>query len=57
MKQKTLQKDYQEFLQEQQIKNAPPKTFKRVYTKIGRNNACPCNSGKKYKNCCINRKK
>lgn len=22
--------------------------------KIGRNDVCPCNSGKKYKNCCIN---
>lgn len=25
--------------------------------KIGRNSLCPCNSGKKYKNCCINKKK
>ena len=25
--------------------------------KIGRNQACPCGSGKKYKNCCRNRKK
>ena len=23
--------------------------------KIGRNDACPCGSGKKYKNCCINK--
>lgn len=22
--------------------------------KIGRNDPCPCNSGKKYKNCCMN---
>ena len=22
--------------------------------KIGRNDSCPCNSGKKYKKCCIN---
>ena len=22
--------------------------------KIGRNDPCPCNSGKKYKKCCIN---
>ncbi len=29
------------------VKNAP----KRV-TKIGRNDPCPCGSGKKYKNCC-----
>jgi uncharacterized protein YecA (UPF0149 family) len=25
----------------------------RVKTKVGRNHPCPCNSGKKYKNCCI----
>jgi hypothetical protein len=25
------------------------------YTKIGRNEPCPCGSGKKYKKCCINR--
>ena len=24
--------------------------------KIGRNHPCPCGSGKKYKNCCLNRK-
>ena len=24
--------------------------------KIGRNQPCPCKSGKKYKNCCINKK-
>lgn len=23
---------------------------------IGRNDKCPCNSGKKYKKCCINKK-
>ena len=25
----------------------------RDYPKIGRNDACPCGSGKKYKNCCL----
>ena len=25
---------------------------KRVEKKIGRNQHCPCGSGKKYKNCC-----
>lgn len=29
---------------------------KSVYqVKIGRNDPCPCNSGKKFKKCCINR--
>lgn len=27
------------------------KTLKRAYPKVGRNDACPCGSGKKYKNC------
>ena len=29
-----------------------PKTVKRKGKKIGRNDPCPCGSGKKYKNCC-----
>jgi uncharacterized protein YecA (UPF0149 family) len=29
----------------------------RTEPKIGRNEPCPCGSGKKYKNCCINKKK
>ena len=26
----------------------------REYPKIGRNDPCPCGSGKKFKNCCMN---
>ena len=26
----------------------------REHEKIGRNDLCPCGSGKKYKNCCLN---
>lgn len=26
----------------------------REHEKIGRNDPCPCGSGKKYKNCCLN---
>lgn len=29
-----------------------PGTVKREAAKIGRNDACPCGSGKKYKKCC-----
>ncbi|MCK4255943.1 SEC-C domain-containing protein, partial [candidate division WOR-3 bacterium] len=29
-----------------------PKTFMRDGKKVGRNQPCPCGSGKKYKNCC-----
>jgi preprotein translocase subunit SecA len=31
---------------------APKKTVKREAEKIGRNDPCPCGSGKKYKKCC-----
>jgi uncharacterized protein len=27
-------------------------TYQRTTTKVGRNEACPCGSGKKYKQCC-----
>jgi hypothetical protein len=27
-------------------------TYRRVATKIGRNDPCPCGSGKKFKHCC-----
>jgi len=30
-------------------------TYKREGVKVGRNDPCPCGSGKKYKNCCLNK--
>ncbi len=32
-----------------------PETFRREQPKVGRNDPCPCGSGKKYKNCCMNK--
>ena len=32
--------------------NVIPTTVKRVGAKVGRNDPCPCGSGKKYKQCC-----
>ncbi len=32
--------------------DAKPETVKRESAKIGRNDTCPCGSGKKYKKCC-----
>jgi hypothetical protein len=29
-----------------------PRTYHREQPKIGRNEPCPCGSGKKYKKCC-----
>ena len=31
---------------------APPPTVRRAASKVGRNQPCPCGSGKKYKHCC-----
>jgi len=33
--------------------HAPVVTYQRAAPKVGRNDACPCGSGKKYKKCCI----
>jgi len=30
-----------------------PVTFRRDQPKVGRNDPCPCGSGKKYKKCCL----
>lgn len=35
--------------------HAPVVTQRRAGPKIGRNDACPCGSGKKYKKCCLGR--
>ncbi|MCG8572964.1 MAG: SEC-C domain-containing protein, partial [Spirochaetes bacterium] len=31
--------------------------FRPYGKKIGRNSPCPCGSGKKYKKCCLNKKR
>jgi hypothetical protein len=33
----------------------PIETYRREQPKIGRNDPCPCGSGKKYKKCCLNK--
>ncbi|NOU06907.1 MAG: zinc chelation protein SecC [Hyphomicrobiaceae bacterium] len=33
--------------------HAPVETFVRAGAKIGRNDPCPCGSGKKHKKCCL----
>jgi len=35
-----------------EAKGAPKEPFKRKKAKVGRNDPCPCGSGKKYKRCC-----
>lgn len=34
--------------------NRKPKQLVRKHAKVGRNDLCPCGSGKKFKNCCMN---
>jgi len=34
----------------------PVEPYVREEPKVGRNDVCPCGSGKKYKKCCINLK-
>ena len=34
--------------------NRKPNQLVRKHAKIGRNEPCPCGSGKKFKNCCMN---
>jgi transposase-like protein len=36
------------------VHNSAQQPYRRETPKIGRNAPCPCNSGKKYKNCCLN---
>lgn len=33
--------------------HAPAVTYQRGAPKVGRNDVCPCGSGKKYKKCCL----
>ncbi len=43
--------DYEEALAQTEDKSAEHKPFTRAGEKIGRNDPCPCGSGKKYKQC------
>lgn len=53
---KGIKADYQDdSLPQEQTKESrhdKPETYRRTQPKVGRNDACPCGSGKKYKNCC-----
>ncbi|MBQ9960899.1 MAG: preprotein translocase subunit SecA [Firmicutes bacterium] len=37
------------------VQRQKPETVRRDAPKVGRNDPCPCGSGKKYKNCCMNK--
>lgn len=40
-------------MQQLMMRYQRPKQQVREYPKIRRNDLCPCGSGKKYKNCCL----
>ncbi len=54
----TMHADYERFQAQQQAAQQPQgeaqvtKTIKLEKPKVGRNDPCPCGSGKKYKKCC-----
>jgi len=37
-----------------QVRMTDTDNAKNLYREIGRNDPCPCGSGKKYKKCCLN---
>ena len=43
---------YRHFLTERKYYKPETKTYTRDHRKVGRNEPCPCGSGKKYKKCC-----
>ena len=46
------EKQRQDYIMSRGEDAAAPKTVKRDHDKIGRNDPCPCGSGKKHKKCC-----
>lgn len=44
-------------MQQLMMRYQRPKQQVREYPKIRRNDLCPCGSGKKYKNCCLESRK
>jgi len=42
-------------LKEPYLFNEPNSENTKKKQKVGRNDPCPCGSGKKYKNCCLNK--
>ncbi|MCK9274179.1 MAG: preprotein translocase subunit SecA [Syntrophales bacterium] len=46
------QKQKQNYIMSRGEQEAAPQTVRRKEKKVGRNDPCPCGSGKKYKHCC-----
>ncbi len=41
---------------DEEFDDVPEDTFVRFEPKVGRNDSCPCGSGKKYKKCCLGKR-
>ncbi len=46
---------YRYFEPHRMAQSAAPAPMRRLSVKVGRNDPCPCGSGRKYKQCCANR--
>lgn len=46
---------FKDLIEKENIEETSIKPDKKFKIKIGRNAHCPCGSGKKYKNCCMNK--
>ena len=42
-------------LEKERLASMPRKPFIREEPRVGRNDPCPCGSGKKYKKCCMSK--
>lgn len=48
-----VQKKQEEQLEKERLASMPKQPFVREEPRVGRNDPCPCGSGKKYKKCCL----
>jgi uncharacterized protein YecA (UPF0149 family) len=55
MSEESIVKEYKKIKNQKPHKNRGTRITPRTEPKIGRNEQCPCGSGKKYKQCCLNK--
>ncbi len=46
---------FKDLIEKENINETSIKPDKKVKIEVGRNDPCPCGSGKKYKRCCLNK--
>lgn len=50
-----MAKKKEEQAERERLAHTPRQPFVREEPRVGRNDPCPCGSGKKYKKCCMNK--